>query len=152
VLATNPRSTKNKAFGGARILAWFREREQSGTIKITESATTWRCIQEIASFSDGIFDDSWGLKDTSSMNDVETGHDGVFLIRPEHANEYVKRFKPQCLRHSVSCGKEYDFDYINFKLSKGLTRERILIMPTDGIREFIKKGKYLDPGPASALT
>lgn len=82
---------------------------------------------------------------------METGHDGVFLVREENVREYVSNFKPQCLRHSISSGKNYDFEFINFKVSKGRSFERVLIVPTDGIKRFLSKGEYLKELPASSF-
>lgn len=145
VLSTNPRSKKNKRYAYTDAIKWFRAREKRGLLAIEENSTTWRCHPKIAEFSDTIFDSSWTFPKTRSVNGVVTGHDGVFLIRPEWVKEYVRLFCPQCLRDSVRSGKAFDLDYINFRLSKGMTCERVLIEPTDGIRRFLQSGKHLDP-------
>ncbi|MEK9135673.1 MAG: UvrD-helicase domain-containing protein, partial [Bacteroidota bacterium] len=41
VLATNPRSKKNKKYAYAEAINWFREREAHGVLEIIENATTW---------------------------------------------------------------------------------------------------------------
>ena len=133
VLATNPRSSKNRKYAYAEAIRWFREREACGRLEITENATTWRCRPEIAKFSDSIFNTTWSFPATESMNETITGHDGVFLIRREHVVEYVARYRPQCLRDSANSGKAFDLNYTNFRLAKGATYERVLIVPTNGI-------------------
>ena len=80
-----------------------------------------------------------------------SGHDGVFLIRHEHLDEYIAQFCPQCLRYSANSGKAFDLDYLNFGLAKGMAYERVLIVPTDGIRQFIQSGKHLKPKPAASF-
>ena len=149
VLSTNPRSSKNRRYAYAEALKWFRQREARGVLTITENATTWRCHPKIAEFSDTIFDSTWLFPRTESVNETVTDHDGVFLLRPEHVDEYVSRFRPQCLRDSVNSGKSFDLDYINFRLAKGMTCKRVLISPTAGITKFIQSGAYLDPIPAA---
>jgi hypothetical protein len=149
VLSTNPRSSKNKRYAYAEALKWFREREARGALTITERTTTWRCHSKIAEFSDTIFDPGWSIPKTMSANDVVTGHDGVFLLRGDHVKQYVNRFCPQCLRDSANSGKLFHLEYLNFKVAKGMTYERVLIAPTGGIKTFVQSGTYLEPVPAA---
>lgn len=151
VLATNSRSQKNKRYAYAEAISWFREREARGVLEIAESVTTWRCQPQIAAFSDTIFDRSWSFPATESKNETVTGHDGVFLVRSEHIDEYVAMFQPQCLRSTANSGKAFDLNYLNFKLAKGATHERVLIVPTDGIIKFMCVGTHLDPVPAASF-
>lgn len=144
VLSTNARSKKNKKYAYAGAIKWFREREARGVLEITEKNTTWRCHPEIAEFSDTIFDSSWSFPRTHSLNKRVTGHDGVFLLRRQHVNEYVERFRPLCLRDSANSGKDFEVDCMNFRLSKGMTSERVLIIPTAGIKKFMQSGTHLD--------
>lgn len=151
VLATNPRSSKHKGYAYAGAIEWFREREKIGLVEISYSTTTYRCRPEITAFGDTIFGPEWRLPPTDSKNHEETGHDGVFLIHPDHVNIYVEEFSPQCLRHSSSSGKKFDLDYINFKAAKGTEYQRVLIIPTAGIEKFLHAGEALEPGPAATL-
>lgn len=151
VIATNPRSAKNKRYAYAEAINWFRERETRGIIEVSESCVTWRCRPEIASFADSIFDSSWGFSQTESRNLSETGHDGVFLVRPEDVLKYVDEFNPTCLRSSANSGKKFSLNYVNFRVSKGTECERILIVPTQGIEKFIQSGTSLSPIPAASF-
>jgi DNA helicase II / ATP-dependent DNA helicase PcrA len=151
VLATNSRSRKNKKYAYTEAIKWFREREEAGVLKIDESVFTWRCHPAIAAFSDTIFDQSWGFPKTVSKNERITDHDGVFLVRTEHVDAYVRRFRPQCLRHSVNSGKSLQLDFLNFKLAKGSTFERVLIAPTLPISRFVQSGAAMDPIAASSF-
>lgn len=151
VLATNPRSMKNSKYSYANAITWFREREADGLLEIKDSVITWRCQPHIAAFSDTIFDSSWGFPATQSKNSAVTDHDGVYLVTTEHVKEYVEMYKPQCLRHSASSGKSFDLNFLNFKVSKGMTYERVLIVPTEPIKKFIQSGTCLEPTPASSF-
>jgi len=151
VLATNPRSSKNKAYAYAGAVKWFREREARGILTISESCTTWRCRPEIADLADTIFAPEWSFPTTQSKNLKVTDHDGVFLVRPEEVYEYVDLFNPKCLRNSASSGKSMDLDYVNFKVAKGTEYDRVLIIPTQGILKFLQKGTQLEPGPAASF-
>lgn len=149
VLVTNPRSPKNKKYAYADALKWFREREVRGILNVSYFTTTWRCQPKIAEFADTIFNPSWSFPPTESVNKIITGHDGVFLIRQEHIQEYVDRFRPQCLRDSANSGKAFELNYTNFRLAKGTSFKRVLIVPTAGIRQFVQSCIYLDPIPAA---
>lgn len=149
VLSTNSRSRKNKKYAYAEAVGWFREREKRGALHISERVTTWRCHPKIAAFSDTIFDSSWSFPTTESVNETVTGHDGVLLLRREHVDEYLTRFQPLCLRDSANSGKTLDLNYINFRLAKGMTCERVLIVPTGGITKFVQTGTHLEPVPAA---
>lgn len=151
VLSTNPRGHKNKQFGYAASLEWFREREAEGCLSITYATITYRCREEIATFSDSIFDASWGFPGTTSDNDDETEHDGVYLVRTEYVHEYLARYSPQCLRNSISSAKHLDLSFQNFRGVKGATFERVLIAPTKNIENFIKKGMPLESTAAAAF-
>lgn len=151
VLSTNPRSSKNKRYSYANAIEWFREREKKGLIEIIERNTTWRCHRLVAEFSDTIFDTIWRFPVTESLNKKETAHDGVFLVHSTNIYEYISIFEPACLRDTASSGKSFDLDYLNFRLSKGMSFERVLIVPTKGIADFIQNNTYLPAIAAAKL-
>jgi DNA helicase II / ATP-dependent DNA helicase PcrA len=151
VLSTNPRSGKNAKYSYAGAIKWFREREAQGLLEIKESVTTWRCHGTVATFSDTIFDPSWKFPATVSKNENATGHDGVFLVASKDVPAYVRLFTPQCLRHSIAAGKTFELDYLNFRVAKGMTYERVLIVPTAPIAKFISSGKHLEASAASTF-
>ncbi len=151
VLATNPRSSKNKRYAYADSIHWFREREAKGILTISESSETWRCRPEIVAFADTIFDTSWGFPTTQSRNHTVSLHDGVFLVHPEDVYQYVSKFRPLCLRCSAVSGKAFDLDYVNFRLAKGTQCRRVLIVPTHGIEAFVQCGIILGPIPAASF-
>lgn len=151
VLSTNSRSSKNAKYSYAGAIKWARERQAEGLLNITESKTTWRCHPVIAKFSDSIFDPSWSFPETLSKNETVSDHDGVFLVSATDVIAYVQLFQPQCLRYSASSGKAYELEYLNFKLSKGMTYERVLIVPTLPIAKFIVSGSYLEATSAASF-
>ena len=149
VLSTNPRSSKNKKYAYTDAIKWFRVREKRGMLTVFYNTSTWRCHPKIAEFSDTIFNSSWSFPPTVSVNKTVTGHDGVFLLSPKHLKDYVEQFSPQCLRDSANSGKAFDLNYINFRLAKGSTWKRVLIVPTTNITRFVQHGIYLEPIPAA---
>jgi len=151
VLATNARSTKNKQYAYADAINWFRIRERRGLVAIEESSVTWRCHSRIAAFSDLIFDSSWAFPRTTSKNETSTGHDGVFLVRAENVDAYVAAFKPQSLRHSAASATTLQLNFMNFRVAKGATFQRVLIAPTSNIAEFVRRGTRMEPLAASSF-
>ncbi|HCF4357176.1 TPA: UvrD-helicase domain-containing protein, partial [Pseudomonas aeruginosa] len=151
VLSTNPRGQKNKQYGYADALEWFRKQEAEGYLSISFARKTYRCRTEIAGFSDSIFHSAWGFPETESENNHVTGHDGVFLVHSQHVSQYVDRFRPQCLRYSATSAKAFSLEFMNFKASKGATFERVLIAPTAKIEAFIKKNVHLEATSAAAF-
>lgn len=150
ILATNQREAKNKKFMYMGIWAWFRSAEKAGRLAISQRTQTWRCRAEIASLADSIFDSSWGFDATESLNDTVTEHDGVFLLAAQDVEAYVDRYRPLVLRHSSGSAKQYDhLEPMNFGDSKGLGRERVLILPTGAIEAFLQTGKALTESQAA---
>jgi DNA helicase II / ATP-dependent DNA helicase PcrA len=144
LIETNPRDVKNKQYRGVEMLKWFLEREGE-TLVIRHQTETYRCNQQIADFADRIFGENYGFKKTCSQQTRTTGHDGVFAVEPQHVISYVEFCRPQCLRYSSASAKEYGLDFRNFGEVKGLTFERVLIVPTKPIEKFVVSGAEL-PG------
>ncbi|MFW5410507.1 UvrD-helicase domain-containing protein [Pectobacterium brasiliense] len=151
VLSTNPRGQKNKQYGYAASLEWFRQCEAEGILNINYATTTYRCRKEIAEFSDSIFDSSWAFPPTISENDAVTGHDGVFLVKNRDVESYIEQFQPQCLRNTAASAKKLPLNFMNFKISKGATFARVLIAPTKNIEEFVKQNIYLEATSAASF-
>jgi hypothetical protein len=151
LIATNVKDPKNKQYKGVSIKKWFDGHAKRGKLQILHDSTSWRSNQLIADFADTIFDDTWGFSKTVSQNAVVTGHDGVFAVSPEHVSEYVAQYKPLCLRYNASCAKSLDLPFINITVAKGLGVERVLIGPTSGMIDFLRKGKKLGEVPSCTL-
>lgn len=151
LILTNVQDPKKKQFKGVNIKKWFEGHARRGNLEILHNSITWRSNQIIADFADSIFDDSWGFGKTVSQNTVATGHDGVFAVSPEHVSEYVARYNPLCLRYNVTCVKSLDLPFINITVAKGLGVERVLIGPTSGMIDFLRKGKRLGETPSCSL-
>jgi DNA helicase-2/ATP-dependent DNA helicase PcrA len=151
LIQTNIRDPKNKQYKGTSVKRWFDEHEKRGNLEISYEAITWRSNQLIADFADSIFDGSWGFGRTVSRNTDVTGHDGLFAVSPEHVDEYVARYSPLCLRHNANCAKSLDLPFMNIRIAKGLSRDRVLIGPTAAMIDFLRKGKAMDEIPSCSL-
>jgi hypothetical protein len=145
ILATNDRERKNKPYMFMRIWNWFRAEEKAGRLVVSHRCETWRCHPAIAGLADSLFGDEWGFETTISLNSTTTGHDGIFLVRPEHVDAYVATYAPLALRHSANSGRNLDhLTLMNIGEAKGLGRERVLIVPTEPMKQFVGKGTPLE--------
>ncbi len=151
VIATNERGRKNRSFMYMGIWDWFRKAEKAGQLTIAQETETWRCRPEIAEFADSLFDASCGFDPTVSKNTAVTGHDGLFLVRQVDVPQYLSDHEPLFLRHSASSARNEPYVFMNFRASKGLTCDRVLVWPTAPIVKRITKGLQLEGRSACDL-
>jgi DNA helicase II / ATP-dependent DNA helicase PcrA len=151
LIATNIQDPKNSQYKGVKIVNWFEEQAKRGLLTMTREYTTWRCSQAVASFADTIFDASWKFPPTVSNSLTTIGHQGVFAVAPEHVEEYVRRFRPLCLRHSVSSAKNLELPFENIGAVKGAGADHVLIGPTAGMLEFLRSTTYQGETPSCSL-
>lgn len=70
----------------------------------------------------------------------------VFYVRPDHIEEFIKRYTPVALTHSIVTKVHPHIAHrMNMGESKGLGMKSSLIYPTKPMLEFIKSGKDLSP-------
>jgi superfamily I DNA/RNA helicase len=127
-------SAKNKQFKKAAIIYFFEDDSlKIGTDK-TSLTTNYRCNEAICNLSNKLFTD---FPSTISGNNSKTEHDGVFLVRPNDVNEYLKTYSPVQLRENVKTAVNEHYQVMNFGESKGLSFDRVLIYPTNPILNWI---------------
>jgi len=68
----------------------------------------------------------------------DTGHDGIFFVRPDDVESYLDTFKPMQLRWSNAVATNSNYSVMNFGESKGLTFDRVLIYPTSTMISWIE--------------
>jgi len=64
-------------------------------------------------------------------------HEGIFLIRKNDLDEYLKEYQPIQLRWSITTEVNPNFEAYNFGNSKGLSFDRVLIFPTVDMEKWI---------------
>ena len=151
VFNTNAQDPRHKKYRGLGMRDWFEEQRQAGRLDVTHSSETWRSVQQIATFSDSLFDESLGFPATTSRQVSASDHDGVYVIAPEHVAEYMETYRPACLRQAITTSVPDGLTVTNFGLSKGLTHDRVLIFTTDPIRKFLTRGTPLAGQSACGL-
>lgn len=151
VFETNYRDQNLKQYKGLKMLDWFQLQEKSGLLTIEHSATTWRSNQIIATFSDSIFPAHLGFTSTTSAQEEDVSHKGVFALHPDDVVAYVREYHPLCLRDSIRTAREVDLPFRNFGKVKGITADHVLIYPVGTVRTFLATGKELADGTACGL-
>ena len=120
---------KNKKFVGRGLLERIEAWKNARLCDVSYLAQSYRCVQAICDFADGIFPD---LPKAVSKNDIVTGHDGIYIVRTKDLGLYVDKYEPQILR----LNRKFHCDYpsMNYGASKGLGFGRVLGVPAGGLR------------------
>jgi len=150
VVSTSERERKNGKYKGLGIWNWFKDQERTGSLEIQQRNETWRCNQEIATFADNLFDEGLEFEPTKSLNLTAHPHSGVWLVRTSEVPDYLRTFSPLFLRDPRSAKNE-PYAFTNFRVSKGLECDHVLIWPTGPIKDLLRKGSPLLNGPATNL-
>jgi DNA helicase-2/ATP-dependent DNA helicase PcrA len=140
-------SHKNKAYGGAKIIKKFEEWRKAKLCDVEFQSISHRCVQAICDFVDRLHP---GMPKTTSLNNVSTGHDGMFAVREREVEAYMKAFDPQTLRYDRKM-KDVPGTPINYGASKGLTFERTLIFPNGPLSRFLLTGDPKDAGSIAKI-
>lgn len=151
ILLTNERERKNKPYKYMNVWNWYCKQERLGNIEIIQNNRSYRCRQEICDFADNLFDEKWGFEKTVSLNEKTTEHDGLFIVRLNDIPDYIDAYSPIMLRKSSSCGRGMPYGFINFGKAKGLSWERVMILPTTPILNYLLSGTELTDNQAANL-
>lgn len=136
IYRTNP-SPKNKQYLGVDVVKVVKKWEETGLCRADVSMNgTYRCNQAICEFVNGLWP---GMDAMEPLRNVAADHTGVFLVAENAVDEYVQRLRPQVLRYSKTA-RSYGCEALNFGIAKGLQFDRVLIVPTAPIKEYLKTG------------
>ena len=130
---------KNKKITGSNIWLFFQELEKVQLISTQRNLSTRRFNSQICSFANMVFPVGDSI---STIMDIETNHDGVYLISQDDVEAYYNCYKPQVLKYDATT-KVDKYQTINFGACKGETFDRVLIYPNGPFEKFILKGEAL---------
>lgn len=131
-------SPKNSQYAGHGIDAKLAQWKRDSLCQVLYKNRTYRCNLMICKFANGLWPD---MDDMEHTHNVVTGHDGVFLVPEKFVPAYINSFRPQILRHQKTA-KSYGCNAINFGASKGMEFERVLIVPTEPIKKYLRNGAF----------
>lgn len=133
-------STKYKKYRNGKIQDFINEKCKNGICEIdTESLKkSHRNNQEICSFSSKLYPEHPVCEpcECQSCRQYVEEHEGVFLVKEDDIENYFNRYKKitKLYYHKA------EYPDLNFGASKGLSFERVLIYPTQKIKNYIKNG------------
>jgi DNA helicase-2/ATP-dependent DNA helicase PcrA len=134
-------SSKYEKYKNGKIKE-FIENECNGKknicdIDVTTLQKSHRNNTSICNFSSALYPDYEFCMpcECHSCRNTHQDHQGVFLVKPDHIDSYCKKYNPQKLFYSKA-----EYPGLTFGNSKGLGFDRVLIYPTEKIREYLKKG------------
>jgi DNA helicase-2/ATP-dependent DNA helicase PcrA len=128
---------KNKQYRGIGILNLINKWNEDNLCNIENLAISHRCNQSICDFADKLWPN---LENTKSLNSITTEHDGIFVVCKNNIQKYVKRYSPAILRYSRSTKETYGYRALNFGYAKGMTFDRVLIIPHGPIKNYLRSG------------
>lgn len=133
-----------KNYPNAEVINLYREWGRKGLLDIRYENETHRSIAPIATLSDIIIGDELGFGSTVSVVEPRGRHDGIYVIAKSDLNRYVNEYSATLLAFQKS--KKYGIsDSINFRKSKGMTRDDVVIVATGPIEKFLTAGAPLRP-------
>lgn len=95
---------------------------------------SYRNNQNICSYASQLYKE---FGETGTKQSKLTGHDGVFLVKPDDVNDYLEKFKPMQLREKRTVRVNDKYPVMNMGESKGLTYDRVLIYPTKTMKNWM---------------
>lgn len=134
-------STRYKKYKGVNTFGLFEFWKKMELCQIEQMNHSYRCTKEICELSDSLFEK--GLFDeTKNLNKYECEHLGVFTVNKCDLKEYILKYNPKILRQSIKQSKNLENE-MNIGQSKGLTFDRVLVLETQPIMDYLKSGKAL---------
>jgi superfamily I DNA/RNA helicase len=128
-------ASRNKRFKKSKIIYFFEDDSINIQKDDASLIVNHRCVEPICNFSNKLFPD---LPQVKSGNGNKTNHDGVFLIKPQDIDRYLKKFHPAQLRYDKRTSVNEEYFVRTFGDSKGLSFDRVLIYPTKPLIEWMK--------------
>ena len=132
---------KNKGNRGSKLLDYFRRLEKKGLLTVQFRDYSYRCKQCICDLSDSLFPNI--DEKTTSLNSWKCSHEGLYIVRSEDFDSYVRAYAPVVLRWSISSKNPETtcpVEIKNIGVSKGSTCDHALILCTEPFKKFVRDG------------
>lgn len=137
----DPRQTTYKTTRGRKNIAYktlleYIEKENV-FMSIDDNSLKFnhRCVEEICKIANKLYP---LLPAAESTNKDDVEHKGIFLVREEMVDEYLKKYNPVQLRYNRNKKVNDDYSVWNMRESKGQTFKRVLVYPTNAMKTWLK--------------
>jgi DNA helicase-2/ATP-dependent DNA helicase PcrA len=133
----------NKTYRNGMIKKYVEEKcYKRDRIIIDEStlSLSHRNNQSICDFSSAIYP-SLPKVDPCKCSDCHNSmieHQGVFIVKSGDLDEYLSYYSPVQLRHNIRKETSKGYQSQNFGQSKGKTYNRVVIYPTEDMKQWLK--------------
>lgn len=97
-----------------------------------------RCSPGISNLASRLYPQHTPMTSCGCCNLLPYEHEGVFLIKPNQVEEYLKKYNPTQLRWDRKVPVNKDYTSMNMGESKGTTMDRVLIYPTNNMSKWIR--------------
>jgi len=97
-----------------------------------------RCHKDIVQFMNSFYEKYDNLLTIEKDFNL---HQGIFIVRSNDVNAYLKKYCPMQLRYSKTKKVNLNFKSLNYREAKGCTYNRTLIYPTKDFESYIKNKK-----------
>lgn len=135
-------SLKNKQFRDDKIKDFFELQQSKGICSITYSKVTRRFNQDICGYVNTIHSDANNQVCQCCEMEFPNENTGVYIIDPKYLSDYCSFYSPTILRYDrdSTITFSHNCQVLNYGNSKGLTLDRVIIIPVGTVLPFIKKG------------
>ncbi len=144
IYSTN-HSSKNKPYRGVGVITLFKKWEKKKLCRLEVLTKNYRSNRIICETASALWPELPVVE--SSRSEVEED-EGLFVVRRSDLDRYVRTLEPRILGHDKNADAGGHF-FMNFGAAKGLQCERVLIIPTEPIRAYVRTG-HTKPGMAVA--
>lgn len=135
-------SLKNKQFRDDKIKDFFEAQQRKGICSITYSKVTRRFNRDICDYINTIHGDENNQVCQCCEMDFTDENSGVYIIDPKYLSDYCNFYNPTILRYErdIQIPFSHNCQVLNYGNSKGLTLDRVVIIPVGTVLPFIQKG------------
>lgn len=142
-------SSKNKKYQDGKIKDYLLENCKSllaeDSIDEVTLKKSHRNNKEICDYASKLFDGIYEKSEPCTCDSCrveESEHKGVFVLKSNDIEDYIKKYKPVQLRWNKRTIVNQNYPVYNFGESKGQTHDRVLIFPTANMIEWIKNNSF----------
>lgn len=136
VAYTTHDESKHNKYYGPNFASFFIDVCKPKLIEVRDDllSSSRRCNAQICEYADMLYPN---FHRTDSTNHNLTDHDGVFYVRDQDIQEYLKKYDPMQLRWNCEVPVDVKHRVLTFGKSKGKSFDRVLIYPTEKMVRWI---------------
>lgn len=140
---------KNKKYSDGNIKGYVADNCKDMEIDEVTLCNSYRNNPQICNYANMVYPQ---MPPCMSHGKDTTGHDGIFLVSSNEVKDYIELYHPVQLRDKRTVKVSDDAPVINFGDAKGLTYSRVLIYPTNPMKNWIKSSaSKLEPKSRARL-